>query len=109
MATLTNITLDEAVQKAQSTKGTLYIWFVCENVLDREIPQGHSFGKTFVIWNIYNRRCIAGVELPSAKEGVLDTVQLLKEDNCPFDNQDELRQAYPKLFEVTGNFRILTR
>ena len=109
MATVKNITLDEAVQKAKSTNGTSYLWIVHENVLDLEIPEDHSFDSIGVVWKIFNEHCTAAVNLPSNKEGVLDAMRPLKEDNSPFDNLEELRQAYPKLFEVKGDFRILTR
>lgn len=33
----------------------------------------------------------------------------LKEDNSAFSNLEELRAAYPKLFEVTGDFNVMIR
>ena len=104
-----NISLDDAVQKSRSMNNTSYIWIVEENVLELEIPQDHTFDSIGVVWHSFNEHCTAAVNLPSTKKGVLDAMGILKEDNLPFANLEELRQTYPKLFEVKGDFRILSR
>lgn len=110
MATVAeNITLDEAVQKAKSMNGTSYLWIVHENVLGVKIPQDYSFGSLGIVWHSYNDHCTASVELHPANKNGDEAMLSLKDDPMYFENLDELRQAYPKLFEVKGDFRILTR
>ena len=110
MATVAeNIKLDEAIQKAKSMNNTSYLWIIEENVLNLDIPQDHAFASLGLIWHNFTDECTAAVNLPSIKEGVYDAMVGLKEDNNPFANFEELRQSYPKLFEVKGELRILQR
>ena len=110
MATVAEtITLDEAVQKAKSMNCTLYLWIVHENVLGLEIPQDHSFDRIGVIGHGFYKHYTAAVSFPSTREGIPDTIRSLKEGHSSFENLEKLRQAYPKLFEVKGDFRIIQR
>ena len=110
MATIAeNIKLDEAIQKAKSMNNTAYLWIIEENVLNLDIPQDHAFNSIGIVWHSFTDTCTAAVNLPSTKEGVCDAMAGLKEDNSPFANFEELREAYPKLFEVNGEFRVLVR
>ena len=110
MATVAeNITLDEAVQKSKSMNCTSYIWIVKENVLELETPQDNAFNSIGVVWHSFTDKYTAAANFSSTKKGVYDNMVGLKEDNSPFSNLEELREAYPKLFEVKGDFRILLR
>lgn len=104
-----NITLEDAVQKSKSMNATSYLWIIEENVLNLEIPEDHTFDSIGVVWNSFTETCTTAASFTSSTDGVMDCMRGLKEDGKPFTNLEELREAYPKLFEVTGEFRILTR
>jgi len=109
MATVAeNIKLDDAIQKSKSMNNTSYLWIIEENVLDLDIPQDHIFYCIGVIWHSFTDICTVCSILLSTRKGVFDAMGL-KEDNSPFANFEELRQSYPKLFEVEAEFRILQR
>lgn len=110
MATVAeNITLDEAVQKSQTMNNTSYLWIIHENVTGLVVPDTHSFRCIGVVWHNFTETLSAAALLPTAQKGMHDFMANLKEGGGAFSNFEELRVTHPKLFEVTGEFRILQR
>lgn len=108
MATVAkNITLDEAVQKAKSMDNTGYLWVIPENILELEIPQGCKFSVIGVMWFNFDTGFTATAVFPATTAKAPNYIRWLKEPNHPFSNLEELREAYPKLFEVSGDFHVM--
>lgn len=99
-----NITLVKAVQKSESMGNVGYLWGVDKNILGLEIPQGFSFSSISVMWFSFGAGFRAEANFGTTTGGIMRT---LKEDDTPFASLEELKNAYPKLFEVTGDFSVM--
>lgn len=100
-----SITLKDAVRKSKSINATSYFWITEVNVLNLEIPEDQTFGSIGVVWNNFTETCTAHVNFLLSKYGVIVG---LRNDDKLFSSLEELRDAHPKLFEVPGEFSILT-
>lgn len=102
-----NITLDEAVQKSKDMLNKGYLWIVDENILDLEVPHGCVFNCIGVTWFSFAEGYTVAAIFPATTAKTPNYMRGLKEDNSAFSNLEELRAAYPKLFEVTGDFNVM--
>ena len=102
------ITLDEAVRKSfDSATNNLYIWNTRENIFEQDIFETDTFDSIVIMW-----RPISGFFYASAivctdnNGGENQMYPLLEKQNKA--GLEELRKAWPKLFQITGIFRSLS-
>lgn len=100
------MTLEEAILKSKVMSEELYLWFVDENVIAIDVPEGHTFGIIGVTWRPLAGTYKAAVDFP-AVNGMGSIMQILNGDDRRFESLEALRNTFPKLFEVTGNFSPL--
>ena len=98
-----DIKLEEAVARSQSMIETSYLWTTYENIFDLKIPKGNVFDNISILWGDHNAYIMAA-EMRSLNGQGLSVIEV-DENNSWFTTLKELRKTYPKLFEVTGEFR----
>ena len=103
------ITLDEAILKSNSMKKNTFIWITKEDIFGSMFSEEYAFNSIGVMWGrrTYAYTCYMAVNnVPSTP----DTVPFMigtNLNNGYFPSLEILRQAHPKLFEVTGEFKAL--
>ncbi len=98
------MTLEEAILKSEGMSKNLYLWIVHENVLAVDVPEGHTFEGIGVTWKHLAKTYGVTADFhPADDKG--NIMRNLNDDGGKFASLEALRNAFPKLFEVTGNFR----
>ena len=110
--TIENITLEEAIRKSHSMmkEKNTFIWKTKENIFDyADFSEGFAFNSICVMWgkHTYAFTCYVTVDtVPHTADN--DTFIIgTNKNNGYFASLEELRRAYPKLFEVKGEFKAI--
>ena len=99
------ITLDEAIRRSYQSKKNTFVWQTTEDVLGCVFFEEYTFKNISVLWghNTYEFSCLL---VFTTQDGTPFVVGV-NSNNGTFPEQEKMRQALPRLFEVTGDFKPL--
>lgn len=102
------ITLDEAIRKSHDcAANNLYIWNTRENIFDQDIFEANTFDSIVIMWRPVSGFFYASAIVCNNANGMENNMYpLVQKQNKA--GLEELRQAWPKLFEIIGTFRSLS-
>ena len=97
------VTLEEAVQMSKCIFNISFRWIINENILEEDTPcENCVFGNTEVFWRqSYTGGFKISANFPYQKSSVATSV------SYHFTSLEALREAYPKLFELNGKFKVI--
>ena len=101
--------MDEAVRKSlDSATNILYIWNTRENIFEKEeIFETNTFDSIVIMWRPISGFFYASAIVCNDNNGEENNMYPLLQKHTKA-GLEELHQAWPKLFEITGLFRSLS-
>lgn len=105
--TVYDITLEEATKSSYTKESNTFFWRTKENIFgDAHFSEGFDFNSLCVMWgrHTYAYTCYMQVNQVLSTNNVNTIMVGINKNNGYFASLEELRKAYPKLFEVKGEF-----
>lgn len=97
-----DVTLEEAVRMSKCISNTSFCWIIHENILKAAPPnKNYTFRSTEVFWRYTHDSFRISANFPY-QNSIVDSSK-----NHYFTSLEALREAYPKLFESKGKFKVI--